>query len=196
MTDPPFREPTKLNDRPDATSKDEVVYEFFHPFVHIEGRYEWCRILSPTHGAFNVFIVLGESTSRPATVYVDQDAGEHFMRDRYPTSDVIRVDAGRLLIDRANDGFEVTGSILADEGPVKQAFMRFIADPDQLPRQVPYGGDGAPIWGEEGRTCWGVDLVVDAEVEGVVALRDGEEESMTGEPGILTIGSFGRIGPR
>lgn len=170
----------------------DVVYEFFAPFAHVEGRFEWCRIRSPTHGIFDVFIVLGESTSVPATVYVDSDHGEAFMAERYPECTCIRAAEQGITIDESPDGRVVRGIMAAAEGPVHQAEMTFRAGPG-LPNQVPYGGTGAPVWGSR-FTCWGVDLNLDCRVNGRVQGPDGTEE-LVDAPGLLTLGSFGRIAP-
>lgn len=169
---------------------DETVYEFFAPFVHIPGRYEWCRIRSPTHGVFDCFIVLGADTSAPATVYVDADHGEAFMAQRYPECTCVRADEQGLLIDESVDGRRVEASITAPAGPVRKAHMVFQAEPGATPRQVSYGGEARPVWGSR-YTCWGVDLELDATVTGRVEAMMGVEELAT--HGIVTLGSFGRI---
>ncbi len=168
------------------------VYEFFAPFAHIEGRYEWCRIRSPTHGVFDVFIVLGESTSVPATVYVAEDAGEAFMRDRYPESTCIRADS--LEIGESRGGRTVRGRMTASLGPVTRADFALIGE-DGLPEQVPYGGDGFPVWGSERFTCWGVDLNIPAAAKGFVEGPEGRED-LGGVTGIVAMGSFARISER
>ncbi len=172
----------------------DAVYEFFAPFAHVPGRFEWCRIRSPTHGVFDCFIVLGDSTAEPATVYVNDEAGAAFMAERYPESACIRVGARDLGIAEADGGRRVEGLLRASEGPVHTAAMTLQAGPN-LPRQSAYGGTGFPVWG--GRwTCWGVDLELDASVTGDVLHADGRRESLDGAPGIVTLGSFGRLEPR
>ncbi len=197
----PLRQP--LDARPgfgpvsDATRPADAgspVYEFFAPFAHLPGRYEWCRIRSPTHGVFDCFIVLGESTAAPATVYVNGDAGAAFMADRYPESTCIRVGARDLAITEADGGRRVEGLLRAAEGPVHAASMTFQGG-SEPPAQTEYGGGGFPVWG--GRwTCWGVDLELAAHVTGEVLGADGRRERLDGVPGIVTLGSFGRLEPR
>ncbi len=70
------------------------VWEFYAPFAHIEGKYEWCRIRTTTHGIFDTFILF--PYSEQVTVYVVDDAGEQFMRDRYPECDTYRPCGSRL----------------------------------------------------------------------------------------------------
>ncbi len=170
---------------------DDVVYEFFAPFAHVPGRFEWCRIRSPTHGVFDCFIVLGASTSVPATVYVDSDHGEEFMRERYPESTCIRADEQGLTIEESPDGRRVQGSMVAPSGPVQRATMVFQAGPG-LPEQASYGGSGDPVWGSERFTCWGVDLNLAARVTGEVETKAGVE-TLQDVPAVITLGSFGRI---
>jgi len=178
-----------------APDRPDVVYECFAPFAHVPGRYEWCRIRSPTHGVFDTFIVLGASTAAPATVYVRDDAGAAFLRDRFPECSAIRVGADDLRIEESADHRVVQGVLRAGEGPLRQARMRLAAREDALPRQAPYGGDGRPVWGSR-FTCWGVDLALDAQADGAVVHEDGREERLAGAPAVVTLGSFGRIAPR
>ena len=172
----------------------DVAYEFFAPFAQVEGRFEWCRIRSPTHGVFDTFIVLGETTAVPATVYVNSVLGQAFMQERYPECTTIRVAPGGLRIKDSPDGTTVTGTLQADEGPVHEADMEMQASPQQVPRQVPYGGTDQSVWGSR-FTCWGVDLVLDGTCHGRVAGPELEER-FDGTPCIVTLGSFGRIAPR
>jgi hypothetical protein len=173
----------------------DVVYEFFAPFAHIEGKYEWCRIRSPTHGVFDTFIALGKTTSDPATVYVNSVLGMAFLRDRYPECTAIRVVPGGLRIEESEDGRTVIGTLKAGDGPVREALVTMRAAATALPKAVPYGGEGKPVWG--GRfTCWGVDLTLNGTADGFLLKADGKRETYRGHPCIVTLGSFGRIAPR
>lgn len=170
---------------------DDVVYEFFGPFAHLPGRYEWCRIHSPTHGVFDCFIVLGETTAVPATVYVASAVGEAYMRDRYPECTAVRAD--RLELGSSREGRTVRGRLTAGAGPVREADFALIGG-DGVPEQVPYGGEGTPVWGSERFTCWGVDLNLPAAAKGFIEGAEGRLE-LDGEPGIVALGSFARIAP-
>src|ERR1051326_5722585 len=96
----------------------DVSYEFFSPFAHVEGKYEWCRIRSPTHGVFDTFILVGES---PVVVYVASGSGARFMAERYPECRAFRVAPGDLSIEESRDGRTVRGRLRADVGPVQAA---------------------------------------------------------------------------
>ena len=183
---PPFLRPP---DGPD------VAYEFFAPFAHVPGKYEWCRIRSPTHGVFDTFIVLGKSTGDPAAVYVNSVLGQAFLRERYPECQALRVPPGALRIGESPDGRTVSGHLDATEGPVRSVRMVLKSAATALPRQVPYGGEGGPVWGSRW-TCWGVDLVLDGVANGRLVRADGRTEEMQGTAAIVTLGSFGRIAPR
>lgn len=172
-----------------------VVYEFFSPFAHIEGKVEWCRIRSPTHGVFDTFIVLGQSTAVAADVYVNSALGAAFMKDRYPECRTHRVAPGELRIEESQDGRRVTGLMRAEAGPVREATMAIVASPMAVARAVPYGGSGQPVWGSRRFTCWGVDLVVDASATGKLRHESGKVENLQGTPALLTLGSFARIAP-
>jgi len=172
-----------------------VAYEFFAPFAHVEGRFEWCRIRSPTHGVFDVFIVLGASTSVPATVYVSSEAGARFMAERYPECETHRVPEDDLLLTERGDGRVVAGMLRAEVGPIALAEMTLVAPADATPQQAPYGGEGRPVWGSKRFTCWGVDLALRGKAQGAVWWADGREERLEDEPAIVTLGSFGRIAP-
>lgn len=171
---------------------DETVWEFYAPFAHLPGRLEWCRIRGPTHGVLDTCIVLGETAADPATVYVNSEAGERFMSDRFPECSTFRVASRSLGIQESVDRLRLHARLHADDGPLRRAEMAFTARSD-VPRQVEYGGHGRPVWG--GRfTCWGVDLEVDADVHGIIRW-EGEREALAGTPGILTLGSMGRLEP-
>lgn len=171
-----------------------AVWEFFSPFAHIPGKYEWCRIHSSTHGSFDCFILLGSSTAVPPSVYVNADNGERFMRERYPESAVYRVAPGRLRLRASIDGCAVRGVLTAKTGPVRKAAMKFRADAAQLPAAIAYGGKDFPVWG--GRwACEGVDLVREGRCEGSIRFSDGRTETLKAESCAVTAGSFGRIAP-
>lgn len=171
----------------------DVVYEFFAPFAHVPGKWEWCRIRSPTHGVFDVFIVLGASTQEPATVIVHTQEGAEFMRERYPECATVRVPAFDLHLEEREAGRGLFGRVKAPRGPVREAEMTFRARPGAKPEQTGYGGTGAPVWGSKRFTCWGVDLNLAAEAHGWVRHEDGRLEELRGVPALLTLGSFGRI---
>jgi hypothetical protein len=178
--------------RPPDTA--DVAYEFFAPFAHVAGKYEWCRIRSPTHGVLDCFIVLGRSTSEAATVYVNSVLGASFMAERYPECTTVRLPPSGLSIVESPDGRTVTGSLAATEGPLREVAMTLRAGPGAIPRAVPYGGEGKPVWGSRW-TCWGVDLALDGSADGRLAWADGRVEALRGAPCIVTLGSFGRIAP-
>lgn len=172
----------------------QVAYEFFAPFAHVPGRYEWCRIRSATHGVFDCFIVLGKSTAVAATVYVNSTLGAAFMKDLYPECTTLRLPPSGLSLSESADGRTVTGNLVAAEGPVKEAQMALRAGPGAIPRTVPYGGEGQPVWGSRW-TCWGVDLVLDGTCDGKVVRADGKTEAFRGTACLVTLGSFGRLAP-
>lgn len=167
----------------------DVVYEFFAPFAHVEGKYEWCRIRSPTHGVLDTFILIERS---PVVVYVDTDAGARYLAERYPEVTAVKAAPGALRIEERDEGRTVVGSLTAREGPVRAAKMTFQA-PVAKPRAVPYGGLGKPVWASKQWTCWGVDLVLDAKATGAIEWAEGFTTNLRGEPAIVTLGSFGRI---
>ena len=183
-----------MPDHAALVSSDDAVWEFFSPFAHVPGKYEWCRIHSPTHGSFDCFILLGESTAVPAVVYVNSDAGERFMADRYPESRAIRVSHRDLRIEASADGRTVRGHLKAADGPLTMVRMRLRAPADAVPRSVPYGGPDFPVWGSRW-ACSGVDLVVDGTCDGVVRFADGRTERLREVSCAVTAGSFARIVP-
>lgn len=162
----------------------DVQYESYSPFAHVPGKYEWCRIHSPSHGSFDCFIVLVHD---PVLVYVGDDVGEAFMRDRYPECLTHRA---TTLALREEDR-TVVGEMQAGSGPLRSAAMTLRAV-QQVPDQVPYGGDGKPVWGSRRWTCWGVDLNLAARASGHVEWRD-RTVHIKDQEAIVTVGSFGRI---
>ena len=180
-------------------------YEFYAPFVHIPGRYEWCRIHSATHGSFDCFIVIRDGTDKPVTVYVASENGASFMADRFPESEAIRVATTDLKLHAhgaPGGDWVVQGGLAAATGPLTAAEMTFRAPRSDssvdaaggaLPRAVRYGGSEFPVWGSRWR-CEGVDLELAARVEGYVAHRDAaDREELSGTRGILTLGSYGAL---
>ena len=172
----------------------DVAYEFFAPFAHVAGKYEWCRIRSATHGVFDTLILLGKTTAVPATVYVNSTLGAAFMHDRYPECTTIRLPPSGLSLSDSPDGRTVTGNLKAMEGPLREATMTLRADGSALPKTVPYGGEGKPVWGGKW-TCWGVDLNLDGHADGKLQFADGRVVTLRGEPCLVTLGSFGRLAP-
>ncbi|MDR3139086.1 MAG: hypothetical protein LBT95_05360 [Treponema sp.] len=177
---------------------DEIgaVWEFYSPFAHVPGRYEWCRIHSPTHGSFDAFILLAESTALPPWVYLSAEEGLRFMADRYPESRTFR--AAELRIESSPDGCVVRGLLRAGGGPVSFAEMRLAADCRDIPRMAPYGGGEAAVWGSRW-SCAGVDLVRDGRCDG--SIRFAPDAGFTGEilsaaPCLVSAGSFGMIKER
>ena len=183
-----------------------TYHEFYAPFAHLPGRYEWCRIHSTTHGSFDCFIVIHGTTAEPVSVYLCSENGARFMVDRFPESETIVVGENDLRIEMVDDddAIRVHGELVATGGPVREARMRFVAPADALPRATPYGGRGFAVWGSRW-TCDGVDLELDAAVTGFVTRSDGapdrelparagsRSETIDGETGVLTLGSYGRL---
>ncbi|MCA1813117.1 MAG: hypothetical protein LC624_04085 [Halobacteriales archaeon] len=128
----------------------------------------------------------------PADVWHASHAGARFLEERYPECRAHA--AEELRIDERDGGRTVIGVLRSADGPVREAAMRFTA-PEGIPEQVPYGGDGKPVWGSR-FTCAGVDLDLAAHVQGRVVRPDGSVERLDGAPGVVTLGSYGRITPR
>ena len=164
------------------------VWEFYAPFAHIEGKYEWCRIRTSTHSVFDTFILF--PYSKRVTVYVCDDAGARFMRDRYPECDTYH--ALRLTINEEVGGHVVEGVLLAETGPVQETTMRFAAG-SGLPKAVEYGGPKQSVWNSQQFACWGVDLNLEARANGQIRWHDQRIEQIEDSPAIVTVGSFGQI---
>jgi len=177
---------------PDGQDED-VAYEFFAPFAHVEGVIEWCRIRSPTHGVFDTCILIDRD---PVVVYVSSDEGARFMAERYLECETYRVAPNDLVVAEAEGGRMVRGWLEAEVGPLRHARMVLHARPDARPRQRSYGGAGAPVWGSKRWTCWGVDLVLDGQATGVMVAADGAQQRFRMAPCLVTLGSFGRIAPQ
>ncbi len=167
--------------------------EFYGPFAHIPGRYEWCRIHSPSHGSFDTFIVIETTTDARVTVYVNSENGEAFMADRYPESSCIRVSKDDLVLATSADGHMVTGSLSASEGPVRDASMVFLSPSEASVSESDYGGESFRVWGSRW-ACTGVDLELKALCNGRLKEESGEQ-IFKGEEGVITLGSYGRIEP-
>lgn len=167
------------------------TYEFYAPFAHIPGRFEWARIHSTTHGSFDCFIIIHEGTQEPVTVYVNSEIGARFMAERYPESRAIRVGEHELSIVSGARGRTLETRLTAEEGPVRSATMTFTAEPEALPRAVPYGGPEERVWGSR-YACEGVDLELPTGISGEV-VREEVVEELAATEAVLTLGSYGRI---
>jgi hypothetical protein len=176
--------------------KTGAIWEFYSPFAHIPGRYEWCRIHSPTHGSFDIFILLAESISLPPWVYLTAEAGLRFMADRYPESRTFQ--ASELCIESSPDGCLVRGRLRAGAGPVSFAEMCLAADCRDIPRMAPYGGEEAAVWGSRW-SCAGIDLVRDGRCDGRIRFAPGAgfaDEVLSAASCLVSAGSFGKIKER
>ncbi len=115
------------------------------------------------------------------------------MAERYPECATIRVKPEELRISESSDGLTVSSTLKAKEGPLQSATLTFSAEAG-IPKEVPYGGTGQPVWG--GRfSCVGVDLNLPATVSGLVSMADGGTVDLTDAEGIVTCGSYGTIAP-
>lgn len=179
---------------PPLWARQPVDHEFYAPFAHLPGRYEWCRLRTATHGVFDSFILLGASTAEPATVYVNSQLGQRFMQERFPECATHRVAAAGLRIEESAGGRSVTGTLEAEAGPVRKAEMRLEAPASAMPRAEPYGGEGRPVWGSR-FTCWGVDLVLEGTCDGRIEREDGSRQEFVGVACVVTLGSYGRLEP-
>jgi hypothetical protein len=187
-----------------------AVWEFYSPFAHVPGKYEWCRIHSPTHGSFDTFILLSDSTALPPWVYVNSVQGLRFLADRYPETRGFR--AVSLGIEASPNGCVVRGFLRADTGPVRGAEMRLSAEEGDLPRAVPYGGGEFSVWGSRW-SCTGVDLVREGRCDGRIEFAPLDTEGqkprfspaaspaprqvihLKAVPCLVSAGSFGKILP-
>lgn len=164
--------------------------EFYAPFAHIPGRYEWCRMHCPSHGSFDTFIYIHSSTDEPVTVYVNDPKGQAFMSDRFPESQCILVRPQDLTMMTSTDETQLWGKLMSDRGPVRKALMHFLVDSKSPVVQQPYGGENFMVWGSRW-TCTGVDLEQKAHVLGWVDETKGLI-SIDCEA-IITLGSHGLI---
>jgi len=165
--------------------------EFYAPFAHIPGRYEFCRIHSPSHGSFDTFNYVQTTTDQPVCVYVCSENGQGFMNDRYPECRCVSVTSDKLGITSDQAGRKVQGHLEAEEGPVKSVELTLTAPADAKPVESPYSGQKFMVWGSKW-SCTGMDLDLKAWVQGQIELADGKTEDID-ESGILTLGSTGFI---
>ncbi len=172
-------------------SRQQEQTEFYSPFAHIPGRFEWCRIHAPSHGSFDSFIYIHSTTDQPVTVYVNCQQGEQFMADRYPESQCIRVKPEQLTINSSQDGSLLTGYLSANEGPVRSALMTFHTKIISDLCTSNYGSDQFKVWGSQW-VCQGIDLERKATVNGFVH-TEADNINFQEETAILTFGSHGTI---
>jgi hypothetical protein len=171
-----------------------MTYEFYSPFFHIPGRYEWCTIHAEQYGSFSCFIVIHSTTEAPVTLYLAADNGLRFMKERFPESTVIQVAEDALQIEMITTT-DARGSLAASEGPVRNAHMEFSVSDSASAIASTYGAPDFAVWGSR-FSCEGVDLELGATVTGSLTRADGTQERFDGTDGVLTLGSFGRLQER
>ena len=169
----------------------EQFTEFYSPFAHIPGRYEWCRLHNAHYGSFLLFIVIHGATDKPVTVYVDSDAGATYMRDLYPESTAYKLAPGSLRLSQDADSGAVSGSLSTIQGPIRGVRMRFDPVAGAPLRESPYGGEEFRVWGSAW-SCTGVDLEAPAVVNGSVHEPTRAIE-FDGTEAVIALGSYGHI---
>ncbi len=168
-----------------------MTHEFYAPFFHLPGRYEWCTIHAEHYGSFDCFIVIHSTTDQPVTVYLSAENGRRFMAGRFPESTTIQVSPDALRIE-ARGTRSAGGYLEAQAGPVRHVEMEFNAEPGATPAACVYGAPLFAVWGSR-FSCEGVDLNLAARARGRVLTATGAEERFADEPGIITSGSYGRL---
>lgn len=167
----------------------QEVFEFFHPFALVEGVAELVRVLNPEYGAMDMAVVV---PPQPRDIYVNSDAGERFLRDRFPNVRRHRLSPTSFRLATLDEGQAVRAKLRAAGGPVRRLDLtiRPIAGaPWETER---YRGD--EVWGSP-LGCRGVDLRVRARAKGTVQLEEKPARRIDQEA-IVYLGSFGRLVPQ
>lgn len=167
----------------------QEVHEFYAPFALVPGLVELVRVISPAYGEMDMVVIL---EPRPVRVYVNSNAGERFLRDRFPAVERFRVPEDDLLLEDANRGRTLVADLSAHEGPFRELSLVVRARPDATYEPERY--EGLNVWGSE-LTCYGIDMRLAATARGMVRREGGARESVF-QDATLFRGSYGKVAPR
>ncbi|HVL88467.1 MAG TPA: hypothetical protein VM681_10770 [Candidatus Thermoplasmatota archaeon] len=175
----------------------DVAYEFYAPYAHVPGRFEWIRLRTRTHGTFDAFVLLPADANAAPDVFVNSDDGSDFLHERFPEARAWRVPERALRIDERDAGRTVAGRLRSEDGPLREADMVLSVPIREPPQTVRHGGEGAPRWGSKQWTGWGVDLALRATAAGTIRWAERHRpEDLRAVPAVVTLGSFRRIASR
>lgn len=167
----------------------EEVHEFYGPFAMVDDLIEFVHIVSPTHGEFDTALLL---EPRPPQIYVASDAGERFLRERYPNARAFRVAAHELLLESLDHGRALVCDLTARDGPFRRLSVLVRAERDA--RYTPERYEAKGVWGSPGLACLGVDIRLAARASGRIEWADGRIEAVD-RRAVLFRGSYGKIQP-
>lgn len=167
----------------------DEVHEFYGPFAMVDDLIEFVHIVSPTHGELDTALLL---QPQPPQIYVSNEAGERFLRERYPNARRFRVPARQLLLESLDQGRAIVCHLTAQEGPFRRLSVLVRADAEA--RCTPERYEARGVWGSSGLVCVGVDLRLPARATGRIDWADGTVEAVD-RPAVLFRGSYGKIQP-
>ena len=171
------------------TPDEGEVIEFYHPFVFMEGLAEVVRIHNPWYGSMDMVVVI---PPKPTDVYVNSDAGEQFLRDRFPAVGRHRVDPNKFKITVDEPTHVVRCQLEAAKGPLR--WLNATVRPRRTRHWDVERYESQEVWRSPLRV-FGIDLRVAAQASGSYQNADGKLENLDAEA-ILYIGSFGRLTPK
>ncbi|MBI2077832.1 MAG: hypothetical protein HYT80_05605 [Euryarchaeota archaeon] len=167
----------------------EEVHEFYGPFTMIEGLVEFVRVASPAYGEMDMAYLLGRA---PATIYTNSEAGERFLRERFPKAERHRLDPAQFHLNDFDRGHAIAAELESKAGPLRAASVVVRAAPGSAYVAERYGAQG--VW-DGPFDCHGIDMRLAARARGVVAWKDGPLEAID-RSATLFRGSYGRITPQ
>lgn len=166
----------------------DEVHEFYHPFAMLPSGLELVRVVSPAYGAMDMVVLLDP---KPVRVYVNTEAGERYLRERYPPVRRFRVPEAGMRLVELDRGETIIAELVAENGPLRELSLTIRAEADAAVRAERY--EGHSVWGSD-LACHGVDLRQAATCRGLVRWEGGRAEAISA-PATIFRGSYGKIAP-
>jgi hypothetical protein len=165
------------------------VHEFYHPFAMLEDLpLELVRVVSPRYGAMDMILLL---QPQPVQVYVNTDAGERFMRERFPNARTTRVPEASMRLLELDRGMAMLAELRQNAGPIRELSLVVSADPNGAIGVERY--ESPRVWGSP-INCHGIDLRQSATARGFLELR-GKSRVALSTPTTIFRGSYGKLTP-
>jgi hypothetical protein len=168
----------------------EDVHEFYAPFTMVDDVVELVRVISPGYGEMDMAVLVYHP--RPLHVYTNSDAGERFLRERFPKVKRHRLKETDFQLEELDRGQAIAATLRSTEGPLRALSLIVRARPDSTYAVERYGSDG--VW-ESDFLCRGIDMRVAATAQGF-AEWEGKPRQLIDGKATLFRGSYGLVRPK
>ena len=168
---------------------DGEVHEFYHPFVMLnEIPLELVRVVSAGYGAMDMVLLL---EPKPIRLYVNNEDGARFMRERFPKAKTFRADEAAMRLVELDRGATMLAQLRCNDGPIRELSLVISADADAPITTERY--ESHEVWGSP-LECHGIDLRQAATCRGIIQWENGTTEPIS-TPATIFRGSYGKLSP-